>query len=368
MNFCSDCFQNEGLKFFIVSENVVDKCASCGTQDKRVSNWPSILNYVQKYINKIYKEGSSENPGNFRINDVLESMGFRAHTNIKTKLMKELENKTYFRLQDIDVQNLSLPSLWHKLKDIIKYESRFFSTDYQVHKNVKYKITFDKLDKSMIEFNNLIVKVYNPGTIFYRARANLKNILECNSNHLGAPPKDDAVFSTRISPAGIPFFYSSLDKMTALNEIKGKAKNYILGKWFLGTETPCRIIDLSRVQLKPYYDNSDLPDCFSERSINERNFILFIKELGKDFSKPIQKKKQYNNIDYIPTQVITEYFKLQYQDIHGIQYKSSVPNGGYNIGLFVDRFHFLNKKDPTLNGKPCLSLETCDNYSIEEIF
>ena len=190
MTFCSDCFQNEGLKSFIKSKDKIGQCSSCELNNTKIANWSDILNYIKNYISKMYKGSVQENYGNFRIDDVLRNMRFQAHTEIKTKLISELKNVTYRRIQDIEdsSRSLSLPVLWSKFKDVVKHESRFFSSDQSIGKTEEYKVLFHKLDEYMRKFQESIVKTLNQHVKLYRART-VKVSSKIDINYLGPPPK-----------------------------------------------------------------------------------------------------------------------------------------------------------------------------------
>ena len=69
-----------------------------------------------------------------------------------------------------------------------------------------------------------------------------------------------------------------------------------------------------------------------------RAAYIFLTYFSNDISRPIS---EYYNIEYIPTQIVTEYLRHVYKTdkgvkIDGILYKSSKNKGGVNIVIFTD--------------------------------
>jgi hypothetical protein len=82
-----------------------------------------------------------------------------------------------------------------------------------------------------------------------------------------------------------------------------------------------------------------MPSLFAKNSLNKRYFYKFLKDFGKEISKPI-KKNHMEHLDYVPTQFFCEYFRYVFKDknkqnIDGIIYNSS-KNHGKCCVLFVE--------------------------------
>ena len=85
-----------------------------------------------------------------------------------------------------------------------------------------------------------------------------------------------------------------------------------------------------------------LPNPFDKLNRQYRRAMDFIKDFSVEISKPISPDRQ-EHIEYIPTQVINEYIRSCFPDneIHGIMYKASKNESGYNIVFFSDKYNYL---------------------------
>ena len=83
----------------------------------------------------------------------------------------------------------------------------------------------------------------------------------------------------------------------------------------------------------------DFFDIKDQVKIEDMNFV---KKFSNEISKPI-KKNGGENLDYISTQALSEFIKLNFKDIVGIIYPSSRRVGGENLCLYPDRVRFCNE-------------------------
>jgi hypothetical protein len=73
-------------------------------------------------------------------------------------------------------------------------------------------------------------------------------------------------------------------------------------------------------------------------TINEREELIFLEKFVEAISQPVE-KDGCEHIDYVPSQVVSEYFALIFQvsrgkHLDGIVYPSAVRPGGRNLVLF----------------------------------
>jgi hypothetical protein len=183
-----------------------------------------------------------------------------------------------------------------------------------------------------VEDVGLIRKVRR-STRFYRARVGPANEPYRSARKLGPPPPRKAKAS-RMSPAGIPMFYGALEEYTAIAECvqgrlkKGKVAN--VGA-FIATE---EFLVLDLTNLEP------IPSLFAGQA-DLRQVLGFLHSFVRDLSKPIKKDDRVH-IEYVPTQIVTEYFRHSFecpdgQPVRGILYPSSRAPGGTACVLFFIR-------------------------------
>lgn len=163
-----------------------------------------------------------------------------------------------------------------------------------------------------------------------------------------SPPPNKLSKNSRMSPAGISYMYLNNDIKACISEIKSDSGKFLIGKFTNKKEL--KIIDLSKMVKFEI-------DIFSD---NYKNIWInkFIKEFSKEISKKINEKN--NIIDYIPTQVLSEfiYKKIEYD---GLKFESSIVKGTFNYTLFCGLDKNLFK---TIEEIPYVDYRFPDNYPI----
>jgi hypothetical protein len=167
-----------------------------------------------------------------------------------------------------------------------------------------------------------------------------------------------------MSPAGIPMFYGSFEANTAFKEIvdiSGSRRGKIVSVATFKTLKKLRVLDLCHLP--------EVPSLFDTSLRHLRSSLIFMRDFREEFRKPIKKSKS-ENIEYVPTQVFTEYIRHKYTDIEGntiegILFPSARNPGGISCALFilneqcVDK-HSIKKK---ISENTCLFLETVERRS-----
>ena len=128
-----------------------------------------------------------------------------------------------------------------------------------------------------------------------------------------------------MSPAGISMFYASYQKKTAEMECVGdKSLTMIVGSF--KTNKPLMVLDLTRIP-----ENSFWMTGWQEN--------MFLHQFNKEITKPVSEDDD-NLLQYIPTQVFTEYLRYMYeingQHLDGIVYGSS-KDRNKNLVLFYNQ-------------------------------
>jgi RES domain len=89
------------------------------------------------------------------------------------------------------------------------------------------------------------------------------------------------------------------------------------------------VLDLTRVP--------PVPSFFAPGARQSRSSILFLSRFADgEISRPIERDERIH-IEYIPTQVMTEYFRREFAEAHllGIRYASAMHAGGVCTALFA---------------------------------
>ena len=166
----------------------------------------------------------------------------------------------------------------------------------------------------------------NTDDVFYRVRK-LDELGDKYTFKDITSPLDDKAFNNRMSPAGVSMFYASFDKEIAKNEASGDdPKGILIGKF--RPKRRLRLVDLTVIPV----DLSFWMDYYQEN--------IFLNRFNKEITKPVGPGDK--DIEYIPTQVFTEYIRYMFKDykgkgIDGIIYSSSKGSSGKNLVLFCNQ-------------------------------
>ncbi len=176
----------------------------------------------------------------------------------------------------------------------------------------------------------------------YRGRMHRNN--EClNSFQDFAPPPNNKAKANRMSAEGIPLFYAAFDNETVLAEIGGNLDRVTIANF-----TPQRnltVINLSKLK------TLKLPSIFDESNRHKRSAITFLKLFEEEISRKIDDSPA---IEYVPTQIVTEYFRYvfeskKYGQIDGIIYNSSQIEDKKCIVLFMNNTDYFDDKKCLVN-------------------
>lgn len=179
-----------------------------------------------------------------------------------------------------------------------------------------------------------LVKTLAKGTKLYRARKVDDVKAEYRFEDITSPP-DNLAFPNRMSPAGISMFYASFEKKTATNEcVGGDSPGLIVGTF--KTAKDLQVIDLTTIPEQSFW-------------VNNWQENQFLHHFNENITKKVD-PKDTNHLQYIPTQVFTEFLRYMFKDskghqIDGLVYGSS-KTMEKNIVLFCnqkDSENFVDK-------------------------
>ena len=159
------------------------------------------------------------------------------------------------------------------------------------------------------------------------------------ARELGTVPEKLASAANRMSPAGIAMFYAAADEDTAIAEVydasKDSSHTTLASIGVFRPSRPLRVIDLS--------EQGPLPSLFDDARRHLRERVRMLNEFATAIAQPIE-KDSLEHIEYAPTQVVTEYFRFDFnaneeESVDGIMYLSSRNSGHACYVLFVDKEH-----------------------------
>lgn len=228
---------------------------------------------------------------------------------------------------------------WEQFRDKVRYSSRFvFLSTPEEHSDHPDEFTtaefLEKVDQVLRDHQT--VTHVPAGHRFWRGRLTAKpeDARVWRASELGPPPRDLAS-NSRMSPAGVTMFYGADDIATAIAEIGAhSSQRYaVLGEF--ETTRDLTLLDLTTLP--------GVPSLFTEAGRTAARYdLIFLHDFAADLAKPIALDGR-EHIEYVPTQVITEYLRyVSTNKVDGILYRSA-QNRGVCCVLFCDT---RNCRDP----------------------
>lgn len=347
---CPVCVEDDYLKEIIRLNAETCQCDYCGAETDSPSAAP-ILCLMEPVASTVYyfygepaqvgvpwAEGAYVFDTFCTTADVLLSIDLECHD----ELFQDIENAF---INDVWAEaaqghwasshpHEDLLDSWSRFVEIVKHEIRYFfqgvsSAEPDDYESGRYDPRYLlPAIGSFVEELELIRNV-SAGTPLFRVRERFETDgWENDAGNLGAPPSNLAR-AGRMNPAGISYLYLALDKQTALAEVLGGPPCKAVIASFEASRD-LRILDLS--------DLPPLPSIFDGNQRWERERLLFLRHFVKEISRPVR-KDGHEHIDYVPSQVVSEYFAQVHrvssnQRLDGIVYPSAVRPGGVNIVIF----------------------------------
>jgi hypothetical protein len=221
---------------------------------------------------------------------------------------------------------------WTSFCEKVKHASRFvflFAKEESSDRAGDFTTVelLERLQKIILDYGALLP--VPAGRVFWRGRkvdSPGKLAQYGTAAALGSPPRSKAS-NSRMSPAGISMFYGSDDIDTVVAEIGHDARRYAIVGAF---ETTRDLTLLNLVDLPP------VPSLYHQAGRGSRYYDLrFLHSFAVDLGKPVTLDGR-ERIEYVPTQVVTEYLRfIPDFAVDGILFRSA-QNNGVNCVLFCD--------------------------------
>jgi len=351
---CSSCFDDYAIQEFIEQEAESHKCDYCGNESEGDEPIAAPIDSVVELIVEGIKTEWGQ-PGDEGVGWASREGGWIGASVVDTwdLLREELEIGFYSEDLFHDVFDAFTDDEWCEkdpygdpIGDQWFFDWQHFSK--QVKHHTRY--VFFKLPKraegrewyhpvdnpydilyeigSIVDRLDLVVSL-PIGTELARVRVSETEAGYETVAELGPPPFDKCISANRMSPAGIPMFYGAFDEDTALAETTKETDEYAtVGKY--KTLKYLKVLDLTRLP--------SVPSIFDREKRDDRQPVFFMMDFLRDFTKPVDKNGS-EHIEYVPTQIVTEYFRHIYRhndkdSLDGIIYPSSVSKGGKACVLF----------------------------------
>lgn len=224
--------------------------------------------------------------------------------------------------------NVALASAWASFAEKVKHETRFvFLSIAEEHSDHPDDFTTTETLEALVRIIEVrdALRYLTPGTKFWRGRmVDEPKTFDINATELGPPPSSRAS-ANRMSPAGISMFYGCTDVPTVVAEIGAHSvKRYATVGQFESVK-PLTVVDLASLPKTPSLFDVERRESYYE--------LAFLHAFAKDLSAPVVIDGR-ERIEYVPTQVVTEYLRwLPSFDVDGILFVSA-QNGGTSCVIF----------------------------------
>lgn len=361
---CSNCFDEHGIKQFIEEHQSHHSCSYCDENRENVKacDLDSVIEHILASISYEWGHPADEGlpyetrEGGWQVSavydtwDLLDDIGVGNHSgNLYEDICSSVHNQEWCERNPYSLStDRILKYGWDKFSAFVMNTARyvFFKAknpdyDENQHDEMNPINILDALGSIIHKIG--LVKQVPASTEIKRVRIINSTDQLSSAKELGSPPREFATMANRMSPAGISMFYGAFDVDTAIKETYEPRPND-KKKAICGSFIPVRdlmVIDLS--------ERLYIPSLFDEHERNKRSYMQFLIDFVSDFTKPI-KREDRAHIDYVPTQIVTEYFRhvfLQKSNgnIDGVIYPS-VQNGGQNaIVIFADSDRCVEERE-----------------------
>ncbi|MGI8362541.1 RES domain-containing protein [Bacillus cereus] len=366
MYCCDKCFKDEYVIELIKSKRVVgDECNYCGSKGvsvAKVSDLLDMFNNLFTYFVKsepekyIYMDGmptieeaygTGENLWDL-LREEWDVFSDITDENLLYDILnanKDVEkggiisaNTMFYTAMDVS-DHFNVGDWWNDLADSLKHKNRFFPQISSCSRK-----NDDLLDYLGMLFLSISTTV-GENDKFYRARIGEY----AKSTELEAPPEEKILKSGRANPVGIRVLYTAIDEETAVAEVRPwKSAKVTIAS--VKPKEPLKLVDLSKVS-----DRMDkiLKSPFSVENIyNELTALNVLSNLDKALSKPVS--PDTSELDYIPSQYLTEYIKFLGYD--GVIFRSSLGPG--------ENYVFYEQENKFWMPKSKLNVEILELYEV----
>ncbi|MFL6726016.1 MAG: HEPN-associated N-terminal domain-containing protein [Sphingomicrobium sp.] len=350
-NICADCVNDPVLKRWVADNAAADACTFCGSEsaEPMAASFDEFVGKVLTGVRFDWNHPDDEGisyisaEGGYQASisdtwDVLGDYDISDDSDVIDAIAEALGNNGWvergFYAGD---KSQRLEWGWDWFKQVVKHQTRyvFLARDdgdhmSEVPPSEMLMAIGDTVNDELADL--ALIKELPVDTDFVRVRVGATPFE--TAAEIGTPPAERANQPNRMSPAGIAMFYCAFDGATALAETINTAGDagHIATIGIFRPRRPLRVLDLA--------DLPDIPSVFEEDEHPRVHPLRFLHAFAQDIAQPIARDGR-EHIEYVPTQIVTEYFRRVYRTsqgerIDGILYQSSRPEGARACVLFCE--------------------------------
>jgi hypothetical protein len=349
---CYTHIEDVFLKESIKGSSTIAKCDYCN-KVKPVIKLSQLLKLIVVGINFLF-----EDPNEFKYYDNDSETGFdgdnfyfdemfqdRLNLEITdTKLYDDIyehlnNNSLYYCKDEYGSHTEYLTDLWEIFKHTVKHKARYVFYYQDTFKDFRLGDPVNILhnvQKAIQDFK--LFKKITTADKLYRCRQHSKRNEIKEAKDIASPPYEYCRTNNRMSAIGVSMFYGSLNEKVCIKEVvdySDTTKPYYSTGYF-NSKTELNLVDLTKLPA--------IPSIYDEQNNHYIDTIFFLREFIEDISKPVRPSD--SAIEYVPTQVVTEYIKFNPSlKADGIIYPSSKGKFLKNIVLFKNQEECIEDLD-----------------------
>lgn len=360
---CSCHFEDYFIRTFIEENSRKGQCYYC-SENENVIDLSTLVEFLNEKISKYYGDIEDQNlpsanswldkdnNGHFPyhdscgllmpnkrcdydIDELFEKIGLNIDNE---KLYNDIRNcfddtKRYCLIDAFyDTKEEELSYKWKQFCEIVKKSRRY--TFFKMPEFATEQYSDNGLEDILSELGNAVINanlistLNSPNATICRCRVHRKNEIFKTITDLASPPNNCAS-QNRMSPSGISMFYGASFPKTAIIEVANTfndENDVTIGDFNI--IKPIKVVDFTGLFHLSIFGHYDY------------NVMSFLRSFVFEIAKPISKADK--DVEYVPTQIITEYFRYvfrtkEHENIHGLKYRSAANKGGFCCVLFFDK-------------------------------
>jgi len=350
---CETCIEDAGLQEVVRKNAISNRCDYCEREETSpiACELSDVLERIRFAIDQEYNDPAGELPWDRREGgyqgtvfdgayELFDSIGFSLENeelfdDICDNFMEPFCDRDYYG----PTPKETFKSGWDRFKQVVQHQRRYTfwnSLEEGDYGDPAYGISASNIMQVIAHDIERIspVLVLPVGTEMWRVQVFNRGSSPTDPARYTSPPLEKATQPNRMSPGGIPMLYTAEDFDTGYVETVEPDK--MEGKEATGakfvTLVPLNVLDLSSIRRPRSF--------FVDLDRRSRHAIDFLEAFAEDLSRPIQRDER-QHIEYVPTQVFTEYVRFEMQTpegepFHGLKYTSS-RNGRACYVLFAEQ-------------------------------
>lgn len=343
---CPTCIVDDALREETAAYVSRPSCSFCGltgdSGEAVAADFEDFMRLVMGAVTYVYghanDEGVPREDGDwvgapiYDSDDVVDDLCYGAVTDEVLEAIKRFVPPEDWTDRQFELlrPDLAMRQGWATFRGKVKHRQRFvFLAEEEPAWAMPDEFTSEQILRRLVEVihrNDLLLPVPE-GTVYHRGRM-VAEPADCTFGcaDIASPPVDKAS-ANRFSPAGISMFYGCADEATVIAEIAAFSTERFACIASFETARPLTLVDLTKLP--------EVPSWFDPKRRDRIYELRFLHDFAEELSQPVRHDGR-EHIEYVPTQVVTEYLRwIPLLPLDGLAY-TSAQNGGMCVVLFAD--------------------------------